>query len=151
MNTCGWRVWWAAVGLFGCGPGTPDLPEPPAGILSMDSFALVYAEAQLIEAAGKHGMFRADDGEVRLAAAYAELFARTGVSEARYRESFTWWFSHPEALTEVLSRATDRLNDLEREENGVRYVPAPVDTSGTAPTVTPGKTLRARKPVQPGN
>ena len=151
MNGRSWAVWMSACMLVGCGPATPELPEPPEGILALDSFAQVYAEAQLIEAAGKHGMFREDDEHVRLAAAYADLFRRTGVSEARYRESFTWWFSHPEAMPEVLFRATDRLNDLERDENGVRYVPAPVDTNGTSPSVTPGKTLRPRKAAQPGN
>ena len=137
--------------LAGCGPGSTTDPEPPENVLSKDSFAHLYAEAQLIEAAGKHGMFREDDPDIRLAAAYAELFARTGVSEERYRAIFAWWFNHPEALTEVLALSTDYLNDLERKETGVRYVPAPVDSAGKAPAVTKGKTLRPRKAVQSGN
>jgi hypothetical protein len=117
--------------------------------LPKDSFALLYAEAQRIEAAGKLGMYRADDPAVRISAAYSDLFARTGVSEERYRESFTWWFNHPDALPDVLARATDVLNDLERSDNGVQYLPAPLDTA--APTVTPGRTLRPVKPAQRGN
>jgi hypothetical protein len=132
----------------GCGDGS-SAPEPPEGILSKDSFALLYAESQRIEAAGKLGMYRADDPAVRISAAYADLFARTGVSEERYRESFTWWFNHPDALPDVLARATDVLNDLERSDNGVQYLPAPLDTA--APTVTPGRTLRPVKPAQRGN
>ena len=42
-----------------------------------------------------------------------------------------------------------RLNDLERSDNGVQYLPAPLDTA--APTVTPGRTLRPLKPSQRGN
>lgn len=149
------RLYTALIGCTlaatGCSPEGGSVTTPPEGILSQDSFARIYAEAQLIEAADKLGMFREDDPSIRLAAAYAELFARTGVSEERYRESFTWWFSHPEALTEVLAQSTDYLNDLEREENGVRYVPAPSDSTPGNPTVTPGKTLRPRKAVQPGN
>ena len=97
----------------GCGGGA-DVVRPE-GVLPKDSFVMVLAEVQLVEAAGNQRAFRNDDENQRLSDAYNDVWHRTGVSASRFEESHTWWWSHPELMEGVLEDVVDALRDLEND------------------------------------
>ena len=55
-------------------------------------------EVQLIEAVADKRIYRNDNERQRLAEAYNDVWARTGVSAATFDSSYTWWWGHPEAM-----------------------------------------------------
>ena len=93
------------VGLAGCSPapvGGEAAPLPPQGVLGREEFVRVMTEVQLIEAVADKRIYRNDNERQRLAEAYNDVWARTGVSAATFDSSYTWWWGHPEAMKGVL-------------------------------------------------
>ena len=74
-------------------------------------------EVQLIEAVADKRIYRNDNEHQRLAEAYNDVWARTGVSAATFDSSYTWWWGHPEAMKSVLRDVVDALKDMEVESN----------------------------------
>lgn len=108
------------VGLAGCSPepvGGEATPLPPQGVLGKDEFVRVMTEVQLIEAVADKRIYRNDNERQRLAEAYNDVWARTGVSAATFDSSYTWWWGHPEAMKGVLRDVVDALKDMEVESN----------------------------------
>lgn len=108
------------VGLAGCSPepvGGETAPLPPQGVLGKDEFVRVMTEVQLIEAVADKRIYRNDNERQRLAEAYNDVWARTGVSAATFDSSYTWWWGHPEAMKGVLRDVVDALKDMEVESN----------------------------------
>ena len=108
------------VGLAGCSPepvGGEAAPLPPQGVLGKDDFVRVMTEVQLIEAVADKRIYRNDNERQRLAEAYNDVWARTGVSAATFDSSYTWWWGHPEAMKGVLRDVVDALKDMEVESN----------------------------------
>ena len=95
----------------------PVAPAPPSGILPKDSFVLVLAEVQLVEGVAQLRTYRNDNERQRLAEAYNDVWARTGVSAARFERSHEWWWGQPAAMKSVLRNVVDRLKDMEAELN----------------------------------
>ena len=107
-------------GLAGCSPepvGGDAAPLPPQGVLGREEFVRVMTEVQLIEAAADKRIYRNDNERQRLAEAYNDVWARTGVSAATFDSSYTWWWGHPEAMKGVLRDVVDALKDMEVESN----------------------------------
>ena len=108
------------LGLPGCSPepvGGEAAPLPPQGVLGKDEFVRVMTEVQLIEAVADKRIYRNDNERQRLAEAYNDVWARTGVSAATFDSSYTWWWGHPEAMKGVLRDVVDALKDMEVESN----------------------------------
>ena len=108
------------VGLAGCSPepvGGEAAPLPPQGVLGREEFVRVVTEVQLIEAVADKRIYRNDNERQRLAEAYNDVWARTGVSAATFDSSYTWWWGHPEAMKGVLRDVVDALKDMEVESN----------------------------------
>lgn len=108
------------LGLPGCSPepvGGEAMPLPPQGVLGKDEFVRVMTEVQLIEAVADKRIYRNDNERQRLAEAYNDVWARTGVSAASFDSSYTWWWRHPEAMKGVLRDVVDALKDMEVESN----------------------------------
>ena len=108
------------LGLPGCSPepvGGEAAPLPPQGVLGKDEFVRVMTEVQLIEAVADKRIYRNDNERQRLAEAYNDVWARTGVSAATFDSSYTWWWGHPEAMKGVLLDVVDALKDMEVESN----------------------------------
>lgn len=108
------------VGLAGCSPepvGGEAAPHPPQGVLGKDDFVRVMTEVQLIEAVADKRIYRNDNERQRLAEAYNDVWARTGVSAATFDSSYTWWWGHPESMKGVLRDVVDALKDMEVESN----------------------------------
>ena len=108
------------VGLAGCSPapvGGEAAPLPPQGVLGREEFVRVMTEVQLIEAVADKRIYRNDNERQRLAEAYNDVWARTGVSAATFDSSYTWWWGHPEAMKGVLRDVVDALKDMEVESN----------------------------------
>ena len=108
------------VGLAGCSPepvGGKATPLPPQGVLGREEFVRVMTEVQLIEAVADKRIYRNDNERQRLAEAYNDVWARTGVSAATFDSSYTWWWGHPEAMKGVLRDVVDALKDMEVESN----------------------------------
>ena len=108
------------LGLPGCSPepvGGEATPLPPKGVLGKDEFVRVMTEVQLIEAVADKRIYRNDNERQRLAEAYNDVWARTGVSAATFDSSYTWWWGHPEAMKGVLRDVVDALKDMEVESN----------------------------------
>lgn len=104
----------------GCTPPPVDGhvdPTPPRGVLPKDSFVMVLAEVQLVEGVAQLRTYRNDNERQRLAEAYNDVWARTGVSAARFERSHQWWWGQPAAMKSVLRNAVDRLKDMEAELN----------------------------------
>ena len=74
-------------------------------------------EVQLIEAVADKRIYRNDNERQRLAEAYNDVWARTGVSAATFDSSYTWWWGHPEAMKSVLRDVVDALKNMEVESN----------------------------------
>jgi len=108
------------MGMAGCSPapvgGEAD-PLPPRGVLEREEFVRVMTEVQLIEAVADKRIYRNDNERQRLAEAYNDVWARTGVSAATFDSSYTWWWGHPEAMKSVLRDVVDALKDMEVESN----------------------------------
>ena len=108
------------VGMAGCSPapvGGEATPLPPQGVLGREEFIRVMTEVQLIEAVADKRIYRNDNERQRLAEAYNDVWARTGVSAATFDSSYTWWWGHPEAMKGVLRDVVDALKDMEVESN----------------------------------
>ena len=108
------------LGMAGCSPapvGGEAAPLPPQGVLGREEFIRVMTEVQLIEAAADKRIYRNDNERQRLAEAYNDVWARTGVSAATFDSSYTWWWGHPEAMKGVLRDVVDALKDMEVESN----------------------------------
>lgn len=108
------------LGLPGCSPepvGGDATPLPPQGVLGKEEFVRVMTEVQLIEAVADKRIYRNDNERQRLAEAYNDVWARTGVSAATFDSSYTWWWGHPEAMKGVLRDVVDALKDMEVESN----------------------------------
>ena len=108
------------VGLAGCSPepvGGDATPLPPQGVLGREEFVRVMTEVQLIEAVADKRIYRNDNERQRLAEAYNDVWARTGVSAATFDSSYTWWWGHPKAMKGVLRDVVDALKDMEVESN----------------------------------
>jgi len=108
------------VGLAGCSPapvGGEAAPLPPQDVLGREEFVRVMTEVQLIEAVADKRIYRNDNERQRLAEAYNDVWARTGVSAATFDSSYTWWWGHPEAMKGVLRDVVDALKDMEVESN----------------------------------
>ena len=108
------------VGLTGCSPepvGGEAAPLPPQGVLGREEFVRVMTEVQLIEAVADKRIYRNDNERQRLAEAYNDVWARTGVSATTFDSSYTWWWGHPEAMKGVLRDVVDALKDMEVESN----------------------------------
>ena len=108
------------LGLPGCSPepvGGEAAPLPPQGVLGKEEFVRVMTEVQLIEAVADKRIYRNDNERQRLAEAYNDVWARTGVSAATFDSSYTWWWGHPEAMKSVLRDVVDALKDMEVESN----------------------------------
>ena len=108
------------LGLAGCSPapvGGETAPLPPQGVLGREEFVRVMTEVQLIEAVADKRIYRNDNERQRLAEAYNDVWARTGVSAATFDSSYTWWWGHPEAMKDVLRDVVDALKDMEVESN----------------------------------
>ena len=117
-------IWTAMLGAVTLGPGctTPPVdghvdPTPPRGVLPKDSFVMVLAEVQLVEGVAQLRTYRNDNERQRLAEAYNDVWARTGVSAARFERSHQWWWGQPAAMKSVLRNVVDRLKDMEAELN----------------------------------
>ena len=81
----------ALLGAMALGPGCtippvdgPADPTPPPVVLPKDSFVMVLAEVQLVEGVAQLRTYRNDNERQRLAEAYSDVWARTGVSAARF-------------------------------------------------------------------
>lgn len=109
-------VVWAGISA-GCQGRQPSQFHPPSGILPRDSFVLVLAEIQVVEAAATQRTYRTDNESTRLAEAYNDVWHRTGVSAERFEQSHAWWWSQPEAMKEVLRDVVDVLRDMEVASN----------------------------------
>lgn len=109
-------VVWVGISA-GCQRRQPSQVHPPSGILPRDSFVHVLAEIQVVEAAATQRTYRTDNESTRLAEAYNDVWHRTGVSAARFEQSHAWWWSHPEAMKEVLRDVVDVLRDMEVTSN----------------------------------
>jgi len=96
--------------------GSPH-PTPPQGVLARDEFVDVLTEVQLIEAVADKRVYRNDNELQRIAEAYNDVWARTGVSAATFDSSYTWWWGHPDAMKAVLRDVVDALKALEVESN----------------------------------
>lgn len=108
------------MGLAGCSPvpvGGEAAPLPPQGVLGKEEFVRVMTEVQLIEAVADKRIYRNDNERQRLAEAYNDVWARTGVSAATFDSSYTWWWGQPEAMKGVLRDVVDALKDMEVESN----------------------------------
>ena len=92
-------------------------PTPPKGVLPKDSFVMVLAEVQLVEGVAQLRTYRNDNERQRLAEAYNDVWARTGVSAARFERSHEWWWRQPAAMKSVLRNVVDLLKDMEAELN----------------------------------
>ena len=115
-------LWWGMLlfAALSCSPnpvGGDAHPKPPEGLLSRDEFILVLTEIQVVEAVADKRLYRNDNERQRLAEAYNDVWARTGVSAATFDSSYTWWWGHPEAMTGVLHDVVDALKDLEVKSN----------------------------------
>jgi len=102
--------------IAGCNSG-PNFAEPeaPAEVITRDTFLQVLTEVHLIEGVLKQRFFRNDDEDLRIQSHYAELFERWGVTEARYTETYAWWYQRPEALDGLLEEVAENLTQLERQ------------------------------------
>ncbi|MEY3009461.1 MAG: hypothetical protein RLZZ314_103 [Bacteroidota bacterium] len=109
-------VVWAGISA-GCQGRQPSQVHPPSGILPRDSFVLVLAEIQVVEAAATQRTYRTDNESTRLAEAYNDVWHRTGVSAERFEQSHAWWWNQPEAMKEVLRDVVDVLRDMEVASN----------------------------------
>ena len=108
------------VGMAECSPapvGGEAAPLPPQGVLEREEFVRVMTEVQLIEAVADKRIYRNDNERQRLAEAYNDVWARTGVSADTFDSSYTWWWGHPEAMKSVLRDVVDALKDMEVESN----------------------------------
>ena len=85
--------------------------------LGGEEFVRVMTEVQLVEAVADKRIYRNDNERQRLAEAYNDVWARTGVSAATFDSSYTWWWGHPEAMKGVLRDVVDALKDMEVESN----------------------------------
>jgi hypothetical protein len=82
-------------------------------VLPRDSFVVVLAEIQLVEAAGHQRVFRNDDESIKLSEAYNDVWYRTGVSADRFESSYQWWWGQPEVMEGVLTEVVEHLKVLE--------------------------------------
>ena len=76
--------------LWGCASdpvGGPAVPSPPSHVLSKDSFVMVMAEIQLVEASLQLRIHRNDNERMRMAEAYNDVWHRTGVSASQFESS----------------------------------------------------------------
>ena len=117
-------IWTAMLGTLalcqGCATTPVDGPVDPVtpqGILPKDSFVMVLAEVQLVEGVAQLRTYRNDNERQRLAEAYNDVWARTGVSAARFEGSHAWWWGQPAAMKSVLRNVVDHLKDMEAELN----------------------------------
>jgi hypothetical protein len=78
---------------------------------------MVLAEVQLVEGVAQLRTYRNDNERQRLAEAYNDVWARTGISAARFERSHQWWWGQPAAMKSVLRNVVDRLKDMEAELN----------------------------------
>ena len=102
----------------GCAPepvGGTVSPTPPDGVLSRAEFVKVLAEVQLVEAASDLRIHRNDNERERLSEAYIDVWQRTGVTSATFDSSYTWWWSHPQAMKEIWRDVVDELNTMNVE------------------------------------
>ena len=106
--------------FIGCAPEAVDRDpqvQPPEGVMDRAEFMRVLKEIQMVEAVSDLRTFRNDNEKQRLAEAYNDVWARTGVSAATFDSSYTWWWGHPEAMKGVLRDVVDALKDMEVESN----------------------------------
>ena len=122
----GLRFWgWALVVMLatGCAPepvGGAVSPTPPDGVLSRAEFVKVLAEVQLVEAASDLRIHRNDNERERLSEAYLDIWQRTGVAAATFDSSYTWRWSHPEAMKEIWRDVVDELNTMDAKKGGTQ-------------------------------
>ena len=113
MPVKGCRSVASALLLAALGCGQPSVPQRPDHVLPRDSFVVVLAEIQLVEAAGHQRVFRNDDESIKLSEAYNDVWHRTGVSADRFESSYHWWWAQPEVMEGVLTEVVERLKVLE--------------------------------------
>ena len=97
--------------ILGC--GHPAVSQRPDNVLPRDSFVVVLAEIQLVEAAGHQRVFRNDNESIKLSEAYNDVWHRTGISADRFESSYHWWWGQPEVMEGVLTEVVERLKVLE--------------------------------------
>lgn len=113
--------------------GGPAVPSPPNHVLSKDSFVMVMAEIQLVEASLQLRIHRNDNERMRMAEAYNDVWHRTGVSASQFETSHAWWWSHPSAMKDVLRDAVDLLKTMEARLNHADTASTNADSKFRAP------------------
>lgn len=107
--------------LSGCADDPRDsvnaTPSAQSDIIPRDKFVEVMSDIQLIEAASKNKVFRNDDETLRLKEAYSEIFTKHGITQEQFTESHKWWWTHPNAMRSILLEVTEKLSQLESEDD----------------------------------
>lgn len=97
------------------GMGCKDAPDrPPSGVLSKSEFVDILTEIQLLEAGAKKRLRREDDEQAIYRGQYLAIFEAHQIDEAAFKQSYAWWFEHPELLTGVYDEVIEQLNTWER-------------------------------------
>ena len=105
---------WVTLVLI-AGAGCKDAPDrPPNGVLGKSEFVDILTEIQLLEAGAKKRLRREDDEQAIYRGQYLAIFEAHHIDETQFKESYTWWFEHPELLTGVYDQVIEQLNAWER-------------------------------------
>jgi hypothetical protein len=97
---------------------TDRVEQPP---LERETFVRVYAEIQLLEAAHRQRMLQAPQ-DLNFKALRDSALAKFGASDSAFVQTYRFWYSRPDALSDVLDEVIAAVDSLEiqadqREKN----------------------------------
>jgi hypothetical protein len=101
-----------AVVLVACSPAKPE----PEGLVPRDTFVQVLADLQLVEARIHQELMLQPVGRIASDAYAEEVFAKRGVSQAAFKESFTYYASDNAVMTAIYE---DVIAELSQRKDSV--------------------------------
>lgn len=114
MRTLGVALAALALGLMSCDPrAAHDVPPVPDNVVQRDTFVLLHARLQLLEAAYRQHMLKGDRDRAR-ARYRAFILDDAGVTDSAFTATYEWWYSQPEALPPLLEEVQSHLDSMER-------------------------------------
>ena len=102
-----------ALGLMSCDPVQPMTFRRADNVVQRDTFVLLHARLQLLEAAYRQHMLKGDRDRAR-ARYRAFILDDAGVTDSAFTATYEWWYSQPEALPPLLEEVQSHLDSMER-------------------------------------
>jgi hypothetical protein len=89
--------------------------KPPEDLIDRETFVILLAEVQLIEAIYNQNMIRNDQPRDRLARYYQDTFEQHQVSREAFTETYGWYYRHPKLMMELYDEVIAELSRRQTE------------------------------------